>query len=83
MRSPKGVFKGQMMVSLRSDWEVGGNTYPSDALLAIDLENFLAGDRTFTTLFTPEARVALGGVGTTQNYLLVTTLDNVKGRLYR
>lgn len=81
--SPKGVFKGQMMVSLRSDWEVGGNTYPSDALLTIDLEKFLAGDRTFTTLFTPEARVALGGVGTTQNYLLVTTLDNVKGRLYR
>jgi prolyl oligopeptidase len=81
--TPQGIFKGQMMVSLRSDWKVGGQTYPADALLTMDLEKFLAGQRDFTTLFAPEARVALGGVGTTQNYLLVTTLDNVKGRLYR
>ena len=79
----QGIFKEQMLVSLRSDWTVGGKTYPQDALLAIDLDAFLGGSREFTTLFTPGERVSLGGVGTTRNHVLMSTLDNVKSRLYR
>jgi prolyl oligopeptidase len=41
----RGFFKDQMLVSLRSDWAVGGTTYPQDALLAIDLDGFLQGSR--------------------------------------
>ncbi len=72
-----------MLLSLRTDWTVGGKTYPQDALLAIDLDRFLAGERDFAVLFQPEERVALDGVSTTLNHLLLTTLDNVRGRLYR
>jgi prolyl oligopeptidase len=79
----KGMFKEHMLVSLRTDWTVGGKTYPQDALLAIGLEDFLAGGRDFATLFQPKERVALGSVANTRNYLLVTTLDNVKSRLYK
>ncbi len=79
----QGIFKKQLLVSLRSDWKVGGRTYPQDALLAIDLADFLAGGRDFRVLFTPEDRVALGGVSSTRNYLLVSTMDNVRSRLYR
>ena len=78
-----GFFKDRMLVNLRSDWETGGATYPADALLAIDLDDFLAGKRQFDTLFEPSGRVSLGGVGTTRDTLLMTTLDNVRGRLYR
>jgi len=80
---PRGVFKNQLLLSLRTDWTVGGKTYPQDTLLAIDLDRFLVGERDFTVLFQPEARVALDGVSTTRNHLLLTTLDNVRGRLYR
>jgi prolyl oligopeptidase len=79
----QGVFKDQMLVALRSDWTVGGTTYPGDALLAIDLDDFLAGSRSFEVLFEPEERVSLGRVTNTLNHLLITTLDNVRGRLYR
>lgn len=81
--SPNGVFKGQILISLRTDWNVGGTTYPADALLAMDLKDFLKGDRDFQVLFQPEERVALGGVSWTLNHLLVSTMDNVKGKLYR
>lgn len=77
-----GIFKEQLLLSLRSDWTVGGKTYPQDALLAIGLEGFLSGKRDFATLFTPKERVALGAVSNTRNQLLVTTLDNVRSRLY-
>jgi len=78
-----GFFKDQMGLALRSDWEVAGNTYPAGALLAIDLNEFLAGGRDFDVLFEPEERVSFGGLGTTKNHVLYTTLDNVRGRLYR
>ena len=81
--SIQGIFKEQFLVSLRSDWEVGGKTYPADALLAIGLEDFLAGGRDFDLLFQPEERVSLGRVASTLNYLLVSTMDNVRSKLYR
>jgi prolyl oligopeptidase len=79
----QGVFKENLLVSLRSDWTVGGRTYPQDALLAIGLDDFLSGARVFKVLFTPGERVSLAGVGTTRNHLLLSTLDNVNSRLYR
>ncbi len=81
--SLQGFFKDQLLIALRSDWTVGNTTYPQDALLAIDLDAFLAGDRAFELLFEPSERVSLGGVTHTLDYLLMTTLDNVRGRLYR
>jgi len=81
--SLKGIFKEQMLLSLRTDWTVGGRTYPQDGLLVIGLSDFMAGGRDFEVLFTPEERVALGGVSTTENHVLVTTMDNVRGRLYK
>lgn len=79
----QGFFKEKMLVSLRSDWTVGGRTYPQDALLVIGLDDFLGGGRDFQTLFTPGERVSLGGVGLTRNHVLMSTLDNVRSRLYR
>jgi len=79
----QGVFKDHMLVSLRTDWTVGGTTYPQDALLAIELSDFLKGERDFDVLFEPGERVALDQVQSTRNHLVYTTLDNVRGRLYR
>ena len=78
----QGIFKKQLLVSLRSDWNVGGKTYPQDALLAIGLDDFLSGGRNFSMLFEPKDRVAFGSVSNTRNLLLITTLDNVRSRCY-
>jgi prolyl oligopeptidase len=77
------IFKDHLLLSLRSDWTIGGTTYPQDALMAIDLDAFLEGERSFEVLFEPSERVSLAGVTHTLNHLLVTTLDNVRSRLYR
>ncbi|HKK71669.1 MAG TPA: prolyl oligopeptidase family serine peptidase [Candidatus Krumholzibacteria bacterium] len=79
---PRGFFEGQMMLSLRSDWEVDGTTYPKGALLSIDLDAFLAGGRDFDVIFEPSERVSLSGVSNTRSRLLLVTLDNVRSRLY-
>ena len=81
--SPRGVFKNQMLLSLRSEWTVGGKTFPADALLAIDFDEYLAGERDFEMLFEPTERVSLGGSTSTRDYLLVSTMDNVRSKLYK
>ncbi len=78
----QGIFKKQLLVSLRSDWTVGGKTYPQDALLAIAVDDFLSGGRNFSVLFEPKERLALGAVQNTRNHLIVSTLDNVRSRIY-
>ena len=78
-----GVLADRMLITLRSDWSIGDTTYPQGALLAISLDDFLAGSRSFDVLFEPSERVSLGGIATTRNDLLLSTLDNVRGRLYR
>ena len=80
--APRGMFKNQMLVSLRTDWEVGGTTYPADALLAIDVDAFFDGDRDFDVLFEPSDRVSLGGSTSTKDMLLLSTLDNVRSRVF-
>jgi prolyl oligopeptidase len=79
----RGVFQDRLLISLRSPWEVGGQTHPADALLAIDMDDFLRGEREFDTLFTPSERVALDGVSTTRDGVVVSVLDNVRSRVYR
>jgi len=80
---PRGIFRDQGLFSLRTDWTVGGTTYPAGALLAIGLDALLQGRRDFTVLFQPTDRVSLGSVAATKDRVLMGTLDNVHSRLYR
>src|SRR5690606_29512810 len=50
------------------------------SLLAAVLEDFLAGDRTLTVLFTPTATRSLAGSTWTRHHLVITVLDDVKHR---
>jgi len=77
-----GTFRDQLTVTLRTDWAVGGKTYPSGALLAIAWDKFLAGGRDFAVLFHPGPRVALASVTSTRHHVIVNELDNVRNKLY-
>jgi prolyl oligopeptidase len=71
-----------LLIQLRSDWTVGGKTYPSGALLVIDFDAFLAGKRNFDVLFEPGDRKSLASFTETRNCILLDELDNVQSRLY-
>ena len=77
------VVDGQLVVYLRSEWEAGGDTFAQGSLVATGLDAFLDGGRDFVTVFAPGPRQTVEGTSTTRSTLLVTTLDEVKGRLTR
>jgi prolyl oligopeptidase len=75
------VWGGQLLFQLRSDWEVGGETYPAGSLLMSPIDPYLAGERRFVVLFTPSERTALQGYTATRNRIIVSTLEDVRSRL--
>ena len=70
-----------LLVQPRSPWMVGGATYPSGALLAMNFNDFMAGQRAFTVLFKPDAHTALSSYAWTQHHLILDVLDDVKSQL--
>jgi prolyl oligopeptidase len=77
-----GAPEDTLLIELRSDWHVAGQTHPGGALLATDARAYLAGERRFDTLFLPGAGRALAGYTTTRAHVIVNVLDNVASRLH-
>ena len=76
------VERELMYVVPRTDWAVGGKTYPAGSLIAADFEGFLRGDRTFDVLFEPAERKSLASFGVTRHHVLLNELDNIRSRLF-
>jgi len=77
------LFDGQLIVRLREAWRDGDTVLPEGSLAAVDLAQASAHPERPrpTPLWQPAPRQALGGVEATRDALLVSTLDNVRGRL--
>lgn len=70
-----------LVIRPRSDWEVGGASYPGGALLAARVDDYLAGERRLDPLFIPDERSSLVTFDTTRNHLLLTTLRDVASQV--
>jgi prolyl oligopeptidase len=75
------AVRDQVVIELRSDWTVGGRTWPQGALLATGFDAFLAGGVEFAQLFAPSPTTSLDGLSVTCDALLLTVLDKVKNRI--
>ncbi len=73
----------QIVVYLRTPWEVGGATYPEGSVVAMPYDRFLEGEREFDIVVRPDERQTVRGVSDTRDYLLVSMLDNVRSELWR
>jgi len=75
------IHREWLLLELRKDWDTGAKTYPAGALLAIDYERFMAGDRDCHVLFAPAPRTSLVAFAPTRHHILVTTLDKVRNSI--
>jgi prolyl oligopeptidase len=73
-------FKGNILLQLRSEWSVAGQTYKSGSLLAADFDEYKKGARKFEVLFQPTDRTSLSFISDTRDFLILNELDNVKSR---
>jgi prolyl oligopeptidase len=78
----KGVVREWLSVELRQPWSIGGEQHKAGSLLAIKLDDFLAGKRDFDVLFAPTDSTSLASSGATKDYFFINVLEDVKNRIY-
>jgi prolyl oligopeptidase len=76
------LVDGRVIASLDEDWTAGGKQFPAGALVSLDLAQLKADPAhpKPSLIYQPGPREALEGVSSSKNVLLVSTLDNVRGR---
>ena len=80
-----GMVAGRLIIELRDDWKTAdGALMPQGSLVSVNLADALAAPDHLrpTLVYAPTARRAFAEAATTRDQLLVTELDNVKGRAY-
>ncbi len=81
------VFRNWLLVLTRSPWTVssptvsapaaGDITYDADTLLVFDYDDYLAGGRDHTVLFSPDAHTSLEKFAFTRSHLILVKLRDV------
>ena len=78
----KNILNDQLIVQLKSDWEVHEKTYNTGTLLSLDFTALLKGEKKIKVILEPDEFSSISQVSTTKNKLLINLLSNVTGQLY-
>jgi prolyl oligopeptidase len=76
------LYDGQILVRIAEEWHAGSTTVPAGALVALDLKETATHPESLhpVIVYEPGPRQSLDTVASTRAGLVVTTLDNVRGR---
>ncbi|MGE3800889.1 MAG: prolyl oligopeptidase family protein [Candidatus Kapaibacterium sp.] len=77
------VHRGELIVYLKSAWDVKGKTFVGGSLISIGYDDFLNGERDFQVVIAPDEDSSIDDFSLTKDYLLVNLLRNVRSELYR
>ena len=75
------LWRDKALLSLRSDWRVGGKTWPRGSLLVADAAAVLRGNASYSALFTPTSTRSLEDYTISRHTLILNVLDNVASRV--
>lgn len=79
-----GAFQGRLIISLKEDWVYGDSTYPQGAVLIADTTALQTGGKgSIEVMIEPDESTVVQSVATTDSTVLVSVLENVRGRIYR
>jgi prolyl oligopeptidase len=83
--SVSGLVAGRIIITLDTAWTpAGGTAFKAGSVVSVPLAAMLASPAKFapTLVVAPGPRESIGGMATTKNALILTQLDNVRGRAY-
>ena len=79
-----GAFQGRLIISLKEDWRHRDTTYPQGAVLIADTSALHTdGKGAIEMMVEPDEATVVQSVATTDATVLVTVLENVRGKIYR
>lgn len=78
-----GGYDGRLVISLKEDWTVGDETLPLGSVVIVDPDDLHESAKNVELLVSPTKKEVVENVHASDQGILVTMLDNVRGRLYR
>jgi prolyl oligopeptidase len=75
------AYREWLTIKPRTDWTVGGKMYPAGSLLFARFDDFMAGKRDITVMFTPTDTRSLESFSWTRHHVILSLLDNVASSL--
>lgn len=78
----EGLVGDRLLVTLEQDWTTGGATYRAGSLISMDVDDMARdpGQLRATAVFVPGPTETMQSVLTTRDRIVVTTLNDVRGR---
>ena len=76
-------YKGQLLVELKSKWNVNKKAMPQGALVSLNLDRLLNGTIEPQIVHVPDDHSTITSVDVTSEAVIVNTMTNVKSRLLR
>ena len=75
------VHRNWLLIELRTDWDIGADTFAAGSLLAAEYDKFLAGTADLHVVFEPDEHTSLHHYAWTRDKLIVVTLADVASRV--
>lgn len=78
-----GFYRGQLIISLQSDWDINGQSFKKGTLVSMNLEDNLKGNVDVKTIYQPNERSSFVSTSTSKDFIVVNTMENVQSKLYK
>jgi prolyl oligopeptidase len=78
----KALLNNQLVVQLKSDWNVNGTNYTNGTLLSLNFTELIKGKKEVAVILVPDAFSSIDGIDKTKTKLLINLLTNVTGELF-
>lgn len=79
----QGFYNMELMMALQSDWEVDDKTYPSGALVSIDMDDDLKGKMNIKLIYKPDDKSSIVSMSTSKDFIVVNIMENVQNKLIK
>jgi prolyl oligopeptidase len=79
--SVNDIFKEQVIISLKSDWEVDGHSYKQGSLISADYDELIQSRYKTSLIVEPNDRSGIVSISSTLNTLLINMISNVISEL--
>lgn len=76
------ILKEQVIIDLKSDWQVDGKIYRQGSLVSADYNDLLDGKQSITLIAEPDEKSSISSVSASKNRLIVNMLSNVNSELF-
>ncbi len=78
-----GMIDGRVLIEPKEDWTTGGKTWKAGSLVSVNLADLRADPAHLkpTLVYEPGPRDSIEGVASTRNHMILTTMENVRGRM--